>query len=122
MNSQLFLIIVVVIVLLIIHKTSNDMPVVQESANSVPVPVPVRLPQLENIFKNVLSNTMPMVQEPFNTKVMDNYKIDTITKLGKLDDQTLQRLKDWVKGQFHTFANNKDMKLLGTVILNYKRQ
>jgi hypothetical protein len=122
MNSQLFLIIVVVIVLLIIHKTSNDMPVVQESANSVPVPVPVRLPQLENIFKNVLSNTMPMVQEPFNTRVMDNYKIDTITKLGKLDDQTLQRLKDWVKGQFHTFANNKDMKLLGTLILNYKRQ
>ena len=65
---------------------------------------------------------MPMVQEPFNTKVMENYKIDTITKLGKLDDQTLQRLKDWIRSQFHTFANNKDMKLLGTVILNYKRQ
>ena len=57
MNSQLFLIIVIVIVLLIIHRTSSNMPVVQESANSVPVPVPVRLPQLENIFKNVLSNT-----------------------------------------------------------------
>jgi len=63
MNNQLFLIIVIVIVLLIIHKTSSNMPVVQESANSVPVPVPVpvQLPQLENIFKNVLSNTMPMV-------------------------------------------------------------
>jgi hypothetical protein len=65
MNSQLFLIIVVIIVLVIIHRTSNDMPVVQESANSVPVSVPVRLPQLENIFKNVLSNSMPVVQEPF---------------------------------------------------------
>ena len=62
MNSQLFLIIVVIIVLLIIHRTSSNMPVVQESTNTVPVPVPVQLPQLENIFKNVLSNTMPMVQ------------------------------------------------------------
>ena len=120
MNSQLFLIIVVIIVLLIIHRTSSNMPVVQESTNSVPVPV--RLPQLENIFKNVLSNTMPMVQEPFNTNsVMQKYKTDTKNKLDMLDDQTLKNLQDRVRSQFHTFANNKDMKLLGTVILNYTR-
>ena len=118
MNSQLFLIIVVIIVLLIIHRTSSNMPVVQESTNSVPV----RLPQLENIFKNVLSNTMPMVQEPFNTNsVMQKYKTDTKNKLDMLDDQTLKNLQDRVRSQFHTFANNKDMKLLGTVILNYTR-
>jgi hypothetical protein len=97
MNSQLFLIIVVVIVLLIIHKTSSNMPVVQESAKPVSVPVPVQLPQLENIFKNVLSNTMPMVQEPFSSDYIKNLETNTISKLDKLVPRELERLKDWIR-------------------------
>ena len=52
---------------------------------------------------------------------MQKYKTDTKNKLDMLDDQTLKNLQDRVKNQFHTFANNKDMKLLGTFILNYTR-
>ena len=64
MNNQLFLIIVIIVILLIIHKTSNTMPV-STPTNSVPV----QLPQLENVLKNVLSNTMPVVQEPFTQDI-----------------------------------------------------
>jgi ABC-type Zn uptake system ZnuABC Zn-binding protein ZnuA len=95
MNSQLFLIIVVIIVLVIIHRTSSNMPIVHESAK--PVPVPVQLPQLENIFKNVLSNTMPMVQEPFNNDYVKNLETNTISKLDKLVPRDLERLKDWIR-------------------------
>jgi hypothetical protein len=94
MNSQLFLIIVVIIVLVIIHRTSSNMPVVQESANSVPIPVPVKLPQLENIFKNVLSNSMPVAsnsmptaQEPFTGSYNLNKLHEVLEKLYKSNGQ-----------------------------------
>ena len=90
MNSQLFLIVVVIIVLLIIHKTSSNMPVVHESTE--PVPVPVQLPQLENIFKNVLSNSMPVVQEPFSVSNIKNLHAE-LEKLYSNGNSTTQQMK-----------------------------
>ena len=60
MNSQLFLIIIIILVLLMIHRSSNNMPV---STPTIPTTVPVNLPQLDSLFQNVLSNSIPQQQQ-----------------------------------------------------------
>jgi hypothetical protein len=108
MNSQLFLIVVVIIVLLIIHKTSSNMPVVQESTKSVPVPV--RLPQLENIFKNVLSNSMPVAQEPFTGSYNLNKLHEVLEKLYNSNGQDTTITKSPIAMRLLQLAIRKNKK------------
>jgi hypothetical protein len=94
------------------------MPVVQESTNTVPVPV--QLPQLENIFKNVLSNTMPMVQEPFSNYYFKDLETDTRSKLDKLSQRNLERLKDWISVNRNSIPLSMFSKDTLNIIEKYK--
>jgi hypothetical protein len=59
MKSPLFLILVIILVLLLIHRSSSNIPVSKPSNT-----VPVGLSELNNLVKNVLSNSMPQLQQP----------------------------------------------------------
>ena len=106
MNSQLFLIIVVIIVLVIIHRTSSNMPIVHESAK----PVPVQLPQLENIFKNVLSNSMPVAQEPFTGSYNLNKLHEVLEKLYNSNGQDTTITKSPIAMRLLQLAIRKNKK------------
>ena len=63
MNNQLFLILIIILVLLMIHRSSNNMPVSTPTIPTIPTTVPVNLPQLDSLFQNVLSNSIPQQQQ-----------------------------------------------------------
>jgi hypothetical protein len=114
MNNQLFLIIVIIVILLIIHKTSNTMPV-STPTNSVPV----QLPQLENVLKNVLSNTMPVVQEPFTQDIRNTISND-------MSKDNLINLLDFMikktKGQQRSMIDNLTVSKLNQLKRAISRQ
>jgi hypothetical protein len=59
MSSQLFLILIIIFVLLMIHRTSSNIPLSTPSKSTA---IPIDLPNLESLLKNVLSNTTSQLQ------------------------------------------------------------